>query len=131
LPGDEELSGTTDEAVVGAVGGPEPAEASMPRSLACSAAAAEEELPGAGAGSGFGAEAIASGFGFEGGGEEVGAEGELAGCCGAAAGAGLEAPPVSCSFPPVLFPPEDVGALAGTGAAVSAGAGWSWTGPLE
>jgi hypothetical protein len=81
LPGDEELSGVTDEAVVGACAGcPEPAEASMPRSLACSAAAAEEELPGAGTGSGFGAETIASGFGFEGGGEEVGLDGVVAAC---------------------------------------------------
>ncbi|HEY3552720.1 MAG TPA: hypothetical protein VGK66_03440 [Solirubrobacterales bacterium] len=61
LPGDEEDSGAGAAVVAVLAGGPALAEASMPRSLACSAAAVEEELPGAGAGSGFGDEVIGSG----------------------------------------------------------------------
>jgi hypothetical protein len=67
LPGEDEDSDVPAEAATGLLeAGPELAEASIPRSLACSAAAVEEEFPGAGAGSGFGAEVVASGFGLDG-----------------------------------------------------------------
>jgi len=67
FPGWEETSGEGAEAVVAELAVVSvPDEASIPRSLACAAAAAEEELPGVGAGSGFGTDVVGSGFGADG-----------------------------------------------------------------
>lgn len=138
MPAAEEDSGATEEVVAPLLGaGEELFEASIPRSLACSAAAVEEELPGAGPASGFGLDVVTSGFervgwgeeGPEGWGEGAGAEGEEVAGLAAGAGAGLELPPVpppppppALSPPPGWFPPEVSGAPAGAGAATPAGA---------
>jgi hypothetical protein len=85
LPGAEEESGAAEAVAAPLLGeGEEPADASIPRSLACSAAAVEDELPGAGPASGFGLDVVTSGFGRvgwggdgpEGWGDEAGPEGE-------------------------------------------------------